>query len=56
MNRESYVSEAKVIYAEKISDVDEHTMYAAFPARAVKFARKDERGHGKSIYPWFDNV
>jgi len=50
------VSEAKVVYADKITHVDEHDIHAAFSARAVKFAKKVGLGHGKNVYPWFDNV
>ena len=43
-----YVSKEKLVYAKEISDVDEHIIYAAFSARAVKFAREDGFGHGKN--------
>ena len=56
INRERYVGKEKLVYAKEISDVNEHIIYAAFSARAVKFAREDGFGHGKNIYPWFDNV
>ena len=56
INRESYVSKAKVICAKEIADLDEHNIYAVLSARAVKFAKKDDLLHGKSIHPWFNNV
>ena len=47
---------ANKICANKTADVNEHYIYAAFSARAVKFARKYQLGHGKNMYPWFNNV